>query len=281
MKHLLLSIYRATILLLLLLSFTRLALAQAAQVEVTRDVNLRSDPSTDNPRIKLLHPPDVLLLIDSDKTDGYYHVRTQDGTEGWVWAKNVQISSAVSPGGTTGGVASRIDSSWSKGTPEKTTFTGNEGPCEFGGDGGDPDEYTLKNRADSPASADIHDVAWSAIDQLDYPGKVDRVWEPQKRVGWTAAQLAVIQPFEGVAVRVVGYLAAIKPQTGNSEGTNCGQTKAGDVDFHIALGGNSGDLEKKSIVIEFTPRFLKDHPNWKKSKMLPWLNSSDPVRVTG
>jgi len=44
---------------------------------------------------------------------------------------------------------------------------------------------------------------------------------------------------------------------------------------------NAGDAEKTSIVIEFTPRFLKDHPNWTKAKMKPWLNSGDPVRVTG
>jgi len=42
----------------------------AQQVTVTHNVNLRSDPSTDNPPIRLLHPGEVLQLVVTDQTNG-------------------------------------------------------------------------------------------------------------------------------------------------------------------------------------------------------------------
>ncbi len=59
--------------------------------EVTHNVNLRSDPSTDNPPIRLLHPPEILNLLEPNKTAGYYHVKTAQGKKGWVWSNNVKI----------------------------------------------------------------------------------------------------------------------------------------------------------------------------------------------
>jgi len=44
---------------------------------------------------------------------------------------------------------------------------------------------------------------------------------PTKRSNWMDAQLAEIEPFEGVAVSVVGYVVAVKRQSGGSgEATN-------------------------------------------------------------
>jgi uncharacterized protein YgiM (DUF1202 family) len=67
--------------------------ASAQSLIVKRNVNLRSDPSTNVKPIVLLTPPAQLTLLDSDKQNGFYHVRTSDGKEGWVWAKNVAIES--------------------------------------------------------------------------------------------------------------------------------------------------------------------------------------------
>jgi hypothetical protein len=49
----------------------------------------------------------------------------------------------------------------------------------------------------------------------------------------------------------------------------------------MALVEDIGGAEKSSIVIEFTPRFLKAHPKWNKSVLAPWINSEDPVRISG
>lgn len=269
----------------LYLIFAIPVLAQSTgKVEVTRNVNLRVDASTSIDPIEMLRPPERLELVEPGKVNGYYHVRSEDGDEGWVWANNVRLLTdeemvSLAPPSSSAGAA-HILSTWPKGTIKKTTFNGKEGPCPFDGNGSDADQFTLKNRADYPAT--FKDVAWKAIDELDFPGKSDGNYAKPHRKDWIAQELAVIEPFEGIAVRVVGYIVAIKPQNGgNGEGTNCNFNKVGDVDTHLALVAEAGDGEKTSIVIEWTPRFLKAHPNWTKSKLLPWLDSDNPVRVTG
>lgn len=268
--------------------FTISSFAQTStQLEVTRNVNLRPAPTTSNDPIELIRPPERLVLIESDKSNGYYHVRVSEGEDGWVWAKNVKLLSdtvgpdtPVEPATGTATPAETILSTWTKGIPNKVSFFGIEGDCPYDGNGFDPDQFTLKNRTDVPAS--YNDVTWDAIDALPFPGRTDHHYAPSHRKDWTQSQLDVIEPFESIPVRVVGYVVAIKPQNGGSgEGTNCKFNKVGDVDTHIALVGKIGDGEAKSIVIEWTPRFLKDHPNWTKAKLLPWLDTDKPVRVSG
>src|SRR5512142_1154328 len=79
----------------LIVAVTGLALGQS--VVVQRNVNLRPDPSTDNPSLALLMPPTVLTLLETTKQAGYYHVRTPSSQEGWVWGKNVVLSTAPPP----------------------------------------------------------------------------------------------------------------------------------------------------------------------------------------
>jgi hypothetical protein len=57
-----------SILVLILLTGT-LALAQEAVV--TRNVNLRRDPSTSQPPIRMLVPPDTVELLEPDKANGH------------------------------------------------------------------------------------------------------------------------------------------------------------------------------------------------------------------
>ncbi len=79
---------------------------------VTRNVNLRSDPSTDNPPVTKLLPGAHLKLVEPDATGGYYHVRTEDSTAGYVWGRNIQISSSEAPTSTpTGSTATTTTSS--------------------------------------------------------------------------------------------------------------------------------------------------------------------------
>ena len=75
-----------------------LCVVGAAQTAVvTRNVNLRPDASTDKDPIETLTAGAQLTLIDSASTMGYYHVKAQDGQNGFVWGKNVKIQSATTP----------------------------------------------------------------------------------------------------------------------------------------------------------------------------------------
>ncbi len=231
--------------LLLLILCSGVAFGQTA--EVTHNVNLRSDPSTSNPPIRLLTPPEQVELLEPGKTNGYDHVRTSLGEEGWVWSPNVHVlpvtpTTAPTPSGPTptpapgitpsppptpSGVATVIQPTWPKGTPAKTTFTGASGTCGPDGDpNGDPETNHLKNRVDEPMS--YHWVTWGAIKALPVPHV------PTKRKDWQPADRtladAEITPFEGVPLTVVGYIVnRVKVENGG-EGTNCGFTLDPEVD---------------------------------------------------
>ena len=71
-------------------------------VTVTRNVNLRPDPSSEYSPIRLLSPSEPsLTLIEPMRESGYYHVKTQGGEEGYVWSKNVQVTAAPAASPTT------------------------------------------------------------------------------------------------------------------------------------------------------------------------------------
>lgn len=58
---------------------------------VTRNVNLRPDPSTSHSPLRLLKPSERVTLLEAGQTNGYYHVRTSGSEEGWVRASNVRV----------------------------------------------------------------------------------------------------------------------------------------------------------------------------------------------
>src|SRR5258706_11107455 len=80
--------------LLLLLLSAGLSAAQTAVVK--RNVNLRSDPSTDNDPIGKLEPGTEVELLEPDPTDGFFHVKT-NGQTGWVWGKRIRIETQAGP----------------------------------------------------------------------------------------------------------------------------------------------------------------------------------------
>ena len=272
---------RLTLLLLTSLLASEGARGQGVgRVSVERNVNLRRDPSTTQSRIRLLIPPDTLVLLDSTRSLGYLHVVTKDDETGWVWAKNVSRlpddSSAVIAGLAANAIASSIDSTWDKPAPNTTTFTSpSDGTtCDADGDTGDGATNILKNRTNVPSS--YHPVSFRAIADLPYPVA------PQHRHDWTAPELDSIAPYEGVAVTVVGYAVALRVQTGGSgESTNCHMHKSAEVDWHIALVESAGDGEEKAVVVETTPRVRRFHPQWTKARFMPWVDSTNPVRVSG
>jgi uncharacterized protein YgiM (DUF1202 family) len=249
--------------------------AAQQQAAVNHNVNLRSDPSTDNLPIRLLHPGEVLQLVETDETKGYYHVHTSDSTEGWVWARNVtKQGSPNSGGGGSSAPATAISKSWDKPAAVSNTLQGEEGSCGQTGDGGDTDTNLRKNRVNVPSS--YHFVTWDAINSLKYPDA------PHSRTDWSADQLAVITPYEGVAVSAVGYLYNIRVESGGSgESTNCHFTKPVDVDWHMYFVKDAGGGEAVAVIAETTPRVRQNHPSWDVTKLKPWKGTGVPVRLSG
>ncbi len=72
----------------------------AQTVTVIHNVNLRPDPSSEYPPIRLLTPSEPpLTLLDATPESGYYRVVTSTGDTGYVWSHYVQVttSPAASP----------------------------------------------------------------------------------------------------------------------------------------------------------------------------------------
>ena len=265
--------------------------ASGQQAVVVHNVNLRPDPSRVHKTIRLLSVDEILQLVEPDPTKGYYHVRTDQNEQGWVWGRSIEIQASPTPGPpptpapsptptpaattTPGGApAAEISPDWEKPAPNKGTFQGAEGSCGETGDGGDADTNLLKNRTDTPSS--YHEVTWEAVGNLAYPKA------PTNRMNWSAGQLAQIEPYEGAAVSVVGYLYKIKVESGGSgESTNCHNTQASDVDWHMYLTSSAGQGEDTSLIVETTPRVREFHPNWTPQRLAPWSGSGVPVRMSG
>jgi hypothetical protein len=86
---------------LVLIVLTLCASSAAAQtVTVSRNVNLRPEQSTVEPPIRLLTPNEPSMqLLEPNVLDGYYHVKTTQGEEGYVWSKNVKVTTSAAPVG--------------------------------------------------------------------------------------------------------------------------------------------------------------------------------------
>jgi hypothetical protein len=63
--------------------------ALAQETTVLHHVYLRADPSTANPPIGTLRKGAKVTLVGTVPTDGFYHVKTMRGKEGWVGATYV------------------------------------------------------------------------------------------------------------------------------------------------------------------------------------------------
>ncbi len=73
------------VLLAFLLVIAALPMA-AQQTTVLHHVYMRSDPSTSNAPIATLRKGQTVTVIEPEPTDGFYHVKTARGKEGWVGA---------------------------------------------------------------------------------------------------------------------------------------------------------------------------------------------------
>lgn len=252
---------------------------QEVRLLVHRSANLRASATTQSAVKAKLEPGQELTQISPGKLQGFHHVRTIDGTEGWVYQTLVHvIEDDEVPTHSFSGAATSFDPAWPKPNPVGSIFRGPPGfdPCPADGEaGGDVETNRRKNRKDVPASYQA--VTWRALRDLPYPTDA-----PNSRKNWTSAQKAKIEPFEGVAVSVIGYIVAVKKQYGGSgEATNCHFNTATFVDAHVALVENVGDGEKESVVVEPTPRFYAQNPRWVWAKLNDLDDSPDPVRISG
>ena len=76
-----------------LLFVSTIAAQQAATI--AHPSFLRSSPTNADPALGRLKAGDTVTLLGAARRQGYYHVQTSDGKEGWVWARNVATTNAA------------------------------------------------------------------------------------------------------------------------------------------------------------------------------------------
>jgi hypothetical protein len=92
----------------------------AQQATVKRNVILRSDSSTTSQALEHLKSGATVTLLDTAKQSGFYHIKAEDGQEGWAWARSISVEAATpatpkSPSttpSTSGNAAQCDDSLW-------------------------------------------------------------------------------------------------------------------------------------------------------------------------
>lgn len=63
----------------------------AQQATVKRNAILRSDSSTTSQVLEHLKSGATVILLDTTKQNGFYHIKAEDGQEGWAWARNIDV----------------------------------------------------------------------------------------------------------------------------------------------------------------------------------------------
>ena len=270
--------------------------AQSAVTTETR-VNLRRTASTEFAPLRVLKALERLDVIGAEE-NGFLPVRTSRGDDGWV-ARDYVFADAAAPTEAAAATAhplnvigldasaDSIATDWERPPVSKSTMKHDPpvgtrcGPR--GADGGDWATFVLKNRSDYPTAS--HAVTFASLDALPYKDgglAKDRVGEGRH---WTAAQTREVERYEGIPLTITGFLAAVKPQAGSAEGTNCRFKGEANTDWHIALVPGYRDGEDKAMVVEPTPRLKRSHPNWRAAMLADRTGAqrsrTDSVRVTG
>jgi Bacterial SH3 domain len=65
------------------------------QATVRRNAILRSDPTTSSRALEHLQSGAAITLLGSARQNGFYHVKAEDGHEGWVWSKNIRVQTGT------------------------------------------------------------------------------------------------------------------------------------------------------------------------------------------
>jgi len=251
----------------LLLGFSVCLWAQNGTLK--RGSNLRKGPSTSTQILENLHTGDSVSLISSSKRAGYYHVRSADGTSGWLWARNLSIGAAPAAPSTNhalaltvpSGLLAQLAAATVAAVPKPLIING-QTVCGAKGNATHANMQALdseKNRTDIPNS--YIPLTWDQIKNLP---------------------AANHSRYEGSPVAVVGFLSSqVKQETsGTGESTNCNLHQPDEVDWHIYLTKQPNQPIKNAVIVETTPRTRPLH-QWVKADLDNLVNTTTKVRISG
>lgn len=209
---------------------------------------------------------------------GYTHVRTSDGTLGWLYSRYltaaVQPGPGLAPADSSGGLPLGSIAALPKQAPEEAHLAA----CPDVGRAAqrvDSETNLLKNRVDEGT---YQMVPIAAVLALPWQGM------PTRRYNWDQDARSRTAEYESAAVSVTGYIVGVNPE--GAEATNCGKDSADWIDWHMWLVGTKAEADagdkRQAVVVESTPRIRKAFPGrLTLEQVRAWRTERRQVVVSG
>lgn len=259
-------------------------LSAQKQATIIHNANLRADASTHNPPIQTLAQGAHVFVIDAQPTNGFYHVRTGQQKEGWVWSKSVSFQPRG--GGSSRKLVRRptvVETERLMGRAAAGCTT-DLNSCPASGCAAPDEPHGLANQLKRrvPTGGSTISLNFDDFQALQHQAD-DLVGENKELTADDRAKLTGLtvsggQVSEGDVVSVVGYLVGT-PHPNTKESVNCNLRGADNNDFHIPISNDPGNSDFQGIVVEMIPQNRPD--TWTLANLAQIENSAQLVMVTG
>lgn len=272
-----------------------LGLFNVAQTEAntpavtTKNLALRSGPAVDTPLIKVVKIGMPVSLLEPTPTGKYYHVRTTEGQEGWLWSRGVCVgvcNSSHARGGSRALAHRPIDleqepnfqvlsASACQSDLASCPVTGCESPDTPHGI-----MNQRKRTAPDGTSAPIltFDDFASLQQQADNLVGENHELSADQRAHLRGLTVSAGQVSEGDPVTIAGYLVDV-PHPNTGESVNCNLKGEANNDYHITLSNDPSNTGFQGIVVEMIPQ--NRDPGWNLAVLTQTETNGQLVLVTG
>ena len=270
------------LLLVPILVFSPLVSAQK-QATLIRPTNLRPDPSTDNPPLQTLSKGSSVSLLAPKPTNGFFHVRTAGGKEGWVSSGNVLLS------GTSAQVSRKLVRrpaavETEPGERAAVACATDLSSCPDTGCSSTDSPHGLANQlkrrtpGGGAAALLTFDDFQSLQNQADSLVGENKELKAEDRAKLSSLSVSTGSVSEGDLVSIVGFLVGV-PHPNTGESVNCNLKGAANNDFHIPISNDPGNSDFQGIVVEMIPQGRPDL--WSLANLTQVENAQRLVLVTG
>src|SRR6266852_926658 len=261
-----------------------IGLVAQSQATITQGSNLRADPSTHNPSIQTLTKGEHVTVLEPKPTNGFYHVRTHEKKEGWVWSKNVTRGARASQMSRKlvrrPAVVEEVREQLGAAAACQPDLTS----CPVSGCSAPDSPHGLANQLKRRVPTSSTAVLLTFDDFQALQQQADNlVGENRELTADDRAKLAGLavgngQVSEGDVVSIVGYLVGV-PHPNTGESVNCNLKREPNNDFHIPISNDPDNTDFQGIVVEMIPQNRPD--TWTLANLTQVENNRQLVMVTG
>ncbi|HXM24093.1 MAG TPA: SH3 domain-containing protein [Terriglobales bacterium] len=260
-----------------------LPICSAAQMQgtLTSNLNLRSGPSADSPRITTLKRQTTVTILKAAKSNGFYQVKTSQNQTGWLWAEKVklaEISRKLARRGTQFELEPHlIGLAAAACQPDLAS-------CPATGCAAPDSPHGLANQVKQTVPAGTSGAMLTFDDFASLQQQADNLVGEDKEL--TADDRALLKGLtvskgpvsESDVVSLLGYLVGV-PHPNTGESVNCNLKGETNNDYHIPISNDPSNSDFQGIVVEMIPQSRP--PGWNLTNLTQVENNQQLVMITG